>query len=53
MYNNKDIMSIMMLTYSWLKLIDKPLLTVCVLIFIQTSNIDIFHPDGSSPCAVY
>lgn len=29
------------------------LFTVCVASCIQISNIDVFDPEGSSPCAVY
>jgi hypothetical protein len=43
---NKDVMASMMLTYFWLKFIDTPLLTMYVVVCIQTSNIDIFDPDG-------
>ena len=32
----------MMLTYSCLKFIDKPLFTMCVVTCIQTSDIDVF-----------
>jgi hypothetical protein len=32
-------MANMMLTYSWLKFVDMPLFTMCVVICIQTSNI--------------
>ena len=44
-YNNMDIMASMMLTYSWLKFIDMLLFVVTC---IQTSNIEVFVPEGSS-----
>jgi hypothetical protein len=43
-YNNVDIMAAIMLTYSCLKFIDKPLFTMCAFTCIQTSNIDLFDP---------
>jgi hypothetical protein len=46
-------MASMVLKYSWLKSIDTPLFTVCVVICIETSNVDAVVPEGSSPCAVY
>jgi hypothetical protein len=46
-------MDSMMLTYSWLKFNDMLLSTMCVVTCLQTSNIDVFNPEGSSPCAMY
>jgi hypothetical protein len=42
-----------MLTYSWLKFIYTPLFTMCVVICIQTSSIDVFDPERSSSSAMY
>ena len=46
-------MASMMLTYSWLKFIAKPLSTMCVVMYIETSNTDFFNPEGSGPFAWY
>jgi hypothetical protein len=51
-HNNMDIMDSMMLTYSLLNFIYMPLFTLCVAVCIQTSNIDVFEPEGSSLYAV-
>jgi hypothetical protein len=40
------------LTYSWLKFIDKSSFTTCVVICVQTSNIDTSNPGCSSPVSV-
>ena len=41
-YNNVDSTDSMMLKYSWLKFIDTPLFTVCVVTCVQISNIKVF-----------
>ena len=40
-FNNMDIMAIMMLTYSWLNFTDMSLFTMCVVTYVQTSNIEV------------
>jgi hypothetical protein len=40
-----DTMANVMLTNSWLKFVDMSLFTMCVVIRIQSSNIDIFDPE--------
>ena len=44
-YNNMDVMDSMTLTYPWLKLIDMPLFTICVVTCIQTSNTEVFDAE--------
>ena len=44
-----ETMASVMLIYCWLKLIYKPLFTMCVVMCIQTSNINVFDPEISSP----
>ena len=41
-----------MLTHCWLKFTDILLFTMFVVTCLQTSNIEVFDPAGSSPCAV-
>lgn len=42
-YNNVDSTDSMMRKYSWLKFIDTPLFTVCVVTCVQISNIKVFR----------
>jgi hypothetical protein len=46
-------MAIMMLIRSRLKLSDMSLLTLHVAVCVETSNLDIVDPEGSSPCGMY
>jgi len=46
-------MGSIILALFWLKFIDMPLFTNCVVTYTQKSNINIFDLKGSSPCAVY
>jgi hypothetical protein len=39
----------MMLIHSWFKLIYKPLLTMCVVMCVEISNVNVFDPEESSP----
>jgi len=45
-------MAVVMLTCSWLKFIDMSLFVTHVIICIQTSNLGVFDPEGSSPVHV-
>jgi hypothetical protein len=44
-------MASMVSKYSWLKSIDTPLFTECVVLCIETSNVEGLDPLGSSPVA--
>jgi hypothetical protein len=49
-YNNIDIMaSIVLLTHSWLTLIDMPLFTMCVVTCVETPNTEVF---GTGSCII-
>jgi hypothetical protein len=52
-YNNMDNTASTKLTHSWLKLIDTPLFKMRVVMCIKTFIIDVFDPEGGSPCGVY
>jgi len=47
-----NIIAVMVLKYFWLQFSYKPLFTACVLLcgYIQTRNVDIFGPVGSTAC---
>lgn len=45
-------MSSMMFIHSWFKLIYKPQYTMCVVTCRQTSIINVFDPEGSSPFCI-
>jgi len=46
-------MASMILSYPWLKFTDVLLFTMCLVIRIQTSNIDFFYLERSRPFATY
>jgi len=52
-YENLDAIVNVMLTYSWIKLIDVPLCILYVVVCIQTSGVEVYDPKGLSPCVVY
>ena len=52
-HKSKDAMASRMLTHSQLKFTDTLLFTVCLITEIQTSNVKVFNPEESSPCAAY
>ena len=54
-YKYKNFVAIVnvMLTYSWIKLLDVPLCILYVVVCIQTSSVEVYDPKGLSPCAVY
>jgi len=51
--NNMPVMASVVLTYSWLKLIDMLLLIVCTGTCICTYDIDVFNPERSSLHAIH
>jgi hypothetical protein len=51
--NNVDIMTRIVLIYSWFKLCCMPLFTICIVTCIQTSTDEVFDPKGSGSWAVY
>jgi len=54
-YKYKNLVTIVnvMLTYSWIKLLDVPLCTLYMVVCIKTSSVEVYDPKGLSPCAVY
>jgi len=48
-----DIVASKVLTYSWLKLIDMPLFTVCRVSRMQTSNSEVYDPEESHSYGMY
>jgi len=52
-YNSRDAMASRMLAHSRLKFTHTLLFTVCLITEIQTSNVKVFNPEESSPCAAY